>query len=702
MIPTDQMPFEGVSEMKTSILWGSALVLVGMLAVSCDKSTEPDDLPGPDLSTDTTGTGTGGGGTTVGPGTVTINSSPLGDVILDSATITIVANKPGDSILFTTSGVDPQLGDDLYARSFPITGTTTIKAAALRGGKLGKVTTRVITITNKVYKPSFSTSRVDSFSEPVEVKITPANEMTDTVFYTMSNTPGSPSRSSNRSRGIVTVTQSSFLVARSFNGKNSPSEPETTQIVLKVAKPTPSAASGNQSNIFSLFFASKSPGISMRFTRNGTVPNCTNSELQKTDSILVDSNQTIVAVGCRDGWTPSDTTKVSYKFKVGPVSTTPDSGIHASLPQIEFKSATPGATFFYTTDSTLPAWNPTTLVPSNGKTFKWTAGSTKINIQKSLWLRAVAVKSGWLNSDTLTSRFVYIGDSALIDDFELSGLGSKFGEKGLSWFACQYQNGLGCSQDQKFLLERTLPRLDTTKPDWRPGLGFRAWRVQVGISQYGEDFHAGYAGSSVRVPPEYPGNAYRLVFWAKWQDTTGKGVSTLPFIIEMALAKNANNNGGYSDGFHRRVTTVGPTWQQFEVEFDQFYGAGNGYAGSVFQPESTSTSPKAPALFFADASMHALGLSGWQGHVGRNLFTPAWRWDVSKEAPFSKGDITAFRFSVMQPMTPAAAETVGPVSPSWMNPHESRFTQSQLDALTKNIGGYLWIDNVRLVRKSVN
>lgn len=687
--------------MKTSILWGSALVLVGMLAVSCDKSTDPDELPGLDL-TDTTGTNTGGGGTTTAPGVVAITSSPLGDVILDSARITMASSKAGDSIVYTTSGVDPQLSDDLYTSPFTITGSTTIKAAALRGGKLGKVTTRVITITSKVFKPSFSTSRVDSFDAPVVVKITPANEATDSVFYTMSNTPGSPTRSSNRSTGSVTVTQSSFLVARAFNGKNTPSEPETTQIVLKVAKPTPSAASGNQSNIFNLFFASKSPGVSMRFTRNGTVPNCTNSELQKTDSILVDSNQTIVAIGCRDGWTPSDTTRVSYRFKVGAVSTTPDSGVHASLPQLEFKSATPGATFFYTLDSTLPAWNPTTLAPANAKTFKWVEGNKKLDIQKSLWLRAVAVKSGWLTSDTLTSRFVYIGDSALIDDFELSGLGSKFGEKGLSWFACQYQNGLGCSQDQKFQLERTLPRLDTTASDWRSNLGFRAWRVQVGINQYGEDFQAGYAGSSVRVPPEYPGNAYRVVFWAKWQDTTGKGPTTLPFIIEMALNKNANNNGGYSDGFHRRVTTVGGTWQQFEVDFDQFYGAGNGYASSVFQPESTSTNPKAPAYFFKDPTMYALGLSGWQGNVGHNLFTPAWRWDVSKEAPFIKGDIAAFRFSVMQPMTPAAAATVGPDSPSWRDPHEDSFTQEQLNALTKGIGGYLWIDNVRLVRKSVN
>jgi hypothetical protein len=51
-------------------------------------------------------------------------------------------------------------------------------------------------------------------------------------------------------------------------------------------------------------------------------------------------------------------------------------------------------------------------------------------------------------------------------------------------------------------------------------------------------------------------------------------------------------------------------------------------------------------------------------------------------------------------MDPAVAATVG--TPSSHNPHEPTFTQAQYDALVKNIKGYLWIDNVRLVRKSVN
>lgn len=681
--------------MKKSILWGSALLIVGLIASSCNQSTEPSDPPIVDTG-DTTGTG--GGGTTTPPGSVAITNSPSGDIVVDS---TLVTMKGGDTIVYTTSGVDPKVTDDVYSKPFSITGTTTLKAAAVKGAVVGKVTTRTITITSKVYKPSLSTSRVDSFEIPAVVKLTPANEATDTVFYTLGSTAGSPTRSSNRSTGSVMVSQSSYVVARSFNGRNEPSDPETTQIVLKPAKLVPSVKSGNQSNVFSLLFGSKSPGIAVRFTRNGSVPNCVNSELQKTDSILVDSNQTIVAIGCRDGWSPSDTTKVTYKFKVGRVSTTPDSGVHASLPQIQFNDSTPGAVFFYTLDSTLPAWNATTLAPSNAKTFKWTKGDPLIDIKQSAWLRTVAVKGGWLNSDTMTTRFVYIGDSALIEDFEMSGLGSKFGEKGLSWFTCQYQNGLGCDQDQKFLLDRTLPRLDSLASDYKKVLGFRAWRIQVSMNKYGENNQAAYAGSSVRVPAEYPGNAYRLVFWAKWQDTTKTGPASLPLIIEMATTKNAQNNGGYSDGYHRKVGAVTGQWQQFEIDFTQFYSAGNGYAVASQQPDSTNTTPKAPALFFKDTTMWALGLSGWQGDVGHNQFSPAWTWDVSKEGGLNKGDITAFRFSVMQPMTPSAAATVGPGSPSWKDAREDQFTQAQLDALRQGVGGYLWIDNVRLVRKSV-
>lgn len=690
--------------MKKSIHWGFALLSLGLGLGSCDSSTssESTEITNTETNTGTTGN-TGNTGTTSGPvsGTVQVVSSPGGDIIVDSAVITMVPATKGDTVVFTTNGIDPVATDEVYAKAFTITGSTTIKAAVRKGTSIGKVSTRSITITSKLYKPYFSTVRVDTFNLPQVVKVTPANEVTDTVYYTMGVKPGSPTRSNSRSQGSINVTQSAYLVARSFSGRNEPSEPETTQVVLKVAKLVPSAKSGNMNNVFRLSFQSETPSASIRVTRNGTLPNCETSELLKSDSLLVDSNQTITAIGCRDGWTASDTTKVAYKFRVGKLTTTPDSGIHETLPELAFQTATPGATVFYTTDSTLPTWDPATLNPTGSRTFRWRTGDAKVPVRQSFWLRAVAVKSGWINSDTMTARYVYIGDSALIDDFEQSGLASKYGEKGLSWFACQYLNGDGCDQDQKFLLDRTLPRLDTTAADWKRVLGFRAWRVQAKINKFGEGFHAGYAGSSIRVPEGYPGNAYRLVFWAKWQNASGTGPASLPLVVELALNKNSNNNGGYTDGFHRNVTTVGTTWKQYEIEFTQFYGAGNGYKPALAQPESTSTEPKAPARFYMDSSMHALGLSGWQGEVGHNRFAPAWTWDVSKDEGFNKGEVTAFRFSVMQPMTPAVAATVGPASPSWMDPHENPFNQTQLDALVKGIDGYLWIDNVRLVRKSV-
>lgn len=689
--------------MKNSILWGSALLIAGLVASSCNKSTEPADLPADTSSTlPTTPTG---GGTTILPGKVTITSNPTGTTILDSATITITSsNKTGDTIVYTTSGVAPIASSDVYTRPFKITGTTTIKAAAVRDGKLGAVATLSVTINSKLAKPSFSTSRVDTFDAPVSVEIIPANSNIDTVYYTLGSAPGAPSRSSSRSSGTVRITQSSFLVARSFSGINQPSEPETTQVVLKVGKLSPSVKSGNMSNRFKLLFNVNSKdsgsGATVRITRNGTLPNCKSSEMQKnSDSIQVDSNQTIVAIGCRDGWTSSDTAKVTYKFKVGSVTTTPDSGVHASLPQVKFSSATPEAVFFYTTDSSLPAWNATTLAPS-AKTLKWTSTDKPIDIKSSIWLRAVAVKKGWLTSDTMTSRFVYIGDSAMIDNFELSGLGSKYGEKGLSWFACQYQNGDGCDQDQKFLLDRTLPRLDTNAADYKSVLGFRAWRVQVSINKFAENFHAGYAGSSIRVPEEYPGNAYRLVFWAKFQDAGSSTVlNKLPFVVEMAVKANSQNNGGYSDGFHRKVLTVTNKWAQYEIDFTQFSSAGNGYENVSKQPDSTEKKDDI-AWFYPDPSMPAIGLTGYQGAMGHNLFKPVWTWGVSKEETFSKGDITAFRFSIMQPMDSDAASAYTPAKIH--NPHEPSFDKAQLDGLVKGIKGYLWIDNVRLVRKSVN
>lgn len=394
--------------------------------------------------------------------------------------------------------------------------------------------------------------------------------------------------------------------------------------------------------------------------------------------------------------------------KVARVQVSPDTGVHASLPQVSFASATPGATFFYTLDSSAPSWDTATLLPRTSTTFAWKSADGPIGLQRSVWLRVAAGRHGMSPSDTLTGRYVYIGDSALVEDFEGTGLGAFSGVQGLSWFAC-----VGCEQDQKNQLERTLLRSDTAAPDYGKQLGKRSWRMQVNIAQKGEDDHPGYAGCALRIPPGYSDSAYRLVFWAKWQDTwSGKAVPKMPMVVELALKGNAKNNGGYQDGMHRVVIEIGGKWKQYEIDFSQFHGAGNAYAPADSQPDSTASNPRNPSVFFLDPTMPALGLSGYQGNVTHNDFLPAWTWGVSKDSGFAKSDLVGVRFSVIQPMDSATAASVGAQTDpawtsrfgdhsQWKDPREPPYTSAQLGALVKDIHGFFWIDNVLLVRKSL-
>lgn len=387
--------------------------------------------------------------------------------------------------------------------------------------------------------------------------------------------------------------------------------------------------------------------------------------------------------------------------KVARVEVLPDSGVHfGSWAEVSFRSETDSATFFFTLDGSIPSWDTSTFLPK-GSSLRWNPGQTKVQIQRSLWLTAVGTRRGWVPSEVFRGRFVFIGDSSLVEDFEGTGLSGTPGGAGLSWFACQHAGGDGCSQDQFYSQERTTPRLDTLDQSYHRALGRRAWRIQVSMNKHGENLQAAYAGGGIRVPQGYADAAYRLVFWAKWQDTVGSGPTSLPFLVEMATRHNANNNGGYADGFHRRVASLTGDWKMYELGFDEFYAAGNGYSAKLFQPDSTSSVPRSPAEFTGDRSMHSLGLSGWQGKVHHGLFAPSWTWGVSKEMIPRGEDIVAFRFSVMQPMSPEVAATVGPASPSWKDPREQPFMPSHLDALVKGIGGYLWIDEVRMVRRSV-
>lgn len=701
--------------MKKSILWGSALLIAALVASSCNKSTEPSETTYE--PSDTTKVGGGGTtGTTTEPGKVTV--SPASTTMLDSVIVTIVALQKGDTIVYTTSGVDPIATDEIYTKPIVLRGGAVIKARALRNGKLGTIASATYVVTTRLSKPSFpNTSRIDTFySAPVEFEVEAANVAEDSIRYTRNGADPMSKSPYIASGSKISVTQSTRIIARSFNGANQPSDPETLDVIMKVAKPTASLAPGGRDSIDKVFFSSTSGG-SIRYTKNGTTPSCADAvpagTFVQTDSVLVDSNVTFKVIGCKPGWTSSEIYSVSYFFKVGTLSFTPDSGTYVNPPDPVVKTRTPDVSVFFTRDSSAPTWDTVSFKPTG--TTEVVSGGAAIKMQsaKSVWIRAIGARKGWKSSEEALRRFIVEGDTMLVMDFEQGSLRNPIGTN-LKFFGCGDKTG-GCYQTA---VAADLPTPVTSADGNHPELGFLYASMNFGIADngatFGMDGHEGpgYAGMSIQVPSAKMGETYRITFWARWVKGVSSLPDTVPMVVEMALKGNDAQNGYYTDGFHRRIEVLSEDWKQYVIDYQALRPAGNAYANIT---EKDSADPKDYHIFpkgaYKDSAyMVNMGLTKFQGWVANNnTWTPKWKHDID-HLDWIKSDIVAFRWSVIQPMTDVgvAAKVSGNVGIRGVPdrycgdchyPYEPEFDATEKAALLKNLKGKFQIDRIQVIRR---
>jgi len=347
-------------------------------------------------------------------------------------------------------------------------------------------------------------------------------------------------------------------------------------------------------------------------------------------------------------------------------------------------------TYYVTRDSSDPSWNAkgptgTTELKNPGDTL-W--------ITKDQWVRAQAVRSGWISSSIQNRRYIVEGDTLLVGDFSQSSLTNPIGTNWHFW-ACEQCVNTG-------ITDQIPGNADTTAADWNPAIGYHYGRIDFSIPTTGATRGPGYAGLSVDVPDSLMGKTYRIAFWAKWVPGTGAPTS-VPLVTEMVWTNNNNDNGGYEDGFQRNIQSVGSTWKRFIMDYADFYPAGNAYEPPPVT-DSTNTTPKSYFLvgFPLDSSMNALGLSKFQGWVDHALtWTPEWVWNADHDN-WKKPNISAFRWSVIQPFanpaTAAALSNNDPhcpnTAPDCHDPNEPGFDHS---TLMPNVNGELQIDRVQLI-----
>lgn len=175
-----------------------------------------------------------------------------------------------------------------------------------------------------------------------------------------------------------------------------------------VATPTFSVTAGTYYAAQSVTLETVTNGATIHYTIDGTDP--TESSAEYSSALAVNVSTTIKAIAVKDGVSSSIAT-AAYELKVATPVIDPDGSVFETSQDVAITCATDGAAIYYTDDNTTPTSSSTAY-----SAFTLTATKT---------IQAIAMKSGWTNSDVATATFTKVdlesaffktGLSAIADD----------------------------------------------------------------------------------------------------------------------------------------------------------------------------------------------------------------------------------------------------------------------------------------------
>ena len=331
---------------------------------------------------------------TIAPPAPAPTFSPAAGTYTSAQMVTLADALPGTAIYYTANGTAPTTSSTIYTGPIAVSATETIEVIAVATGySSSAVASAVYTIAVQAAAPSFSPA-AGAYSSAQIVTLADATPGA-AIYYTINGT--TPTTSSTIYTGPIAVsaTETIEAIASAAGCTTSAYATATYTIAAQTAAPTSWPAPGNYSAGQVVYLADTTPGATIYYTTNGTVP--TTSSKKYTGSFIITAASAVRAFAVAGGSSSSPIVTTVYVIlppTLAP-SFSPPPGSYSTPQTVTMADPAPGAAIYYTTNGSTPTTSST----------RYTG---PISVSSTEVIRAFALAGGYSSSPIVTNVYMFL------------------------------------------------------------------------------------------------------------------------------------------------------------------------------------------------------------------------------------------------------------------------------------------------------
>jgi hypothetical protein len=313
--------------------------------------------------------------------------------IFDSAqTVALTCSTSGATIRYTTDGSVPNGSSPVYGDPISILQNTTIRAFA---SKAGLDDSDVLTATYEIQTPAPTFGLNEGCYTGSQNVALSCPDSEATIIYTTDGTNPRNSPTAQTYNSPITIATDTAVLAYATKAGMTDSDVVSSNYTIRYELETPICMPPGGDYIIEqeVFLACETSEATIKYTTDGSDPTTSATARIYSEPIAVTSSGTVIkAYATLSGFEDSEVNTQNYRIIVYPPAFSPPAGTYASPQTVGIRCDTEGAIIHYTTDGSTPtASSPVYSAP--------------IAVDKTMIIKACAMKAGFMDSDMVTAFY---------------------------------------------------------------------------------------------------------------------------------------------------------------------------------------------------------------------------------------------------------------------------------------------------------